>query len=68
MSRGMLADALAGAFGGRSHGRTAQSRRALIGLALDFWTWRRLDREGLDDKAAAALMARAVAASSGSGA
>lgn len=34
--------------------------RALVALALDFWTWQRLDREGLDDPAAAALMARAV--------
>lgn len=30
---------------------------ALTALALDFWTWQRLDREGLDDAAAAALMA-----------
>ena len=36
--------------------------RALVGLALDFWTWQRLDREGLDDAAAAALMAAVVAA------
>jgi AcrR family transcriptional regulator len=34
--------------------------RALVALALDFWTWQRLDREGLDDAAAAALMTRAV--------
>lgn len=34
--------------------------RALIALALDFWTWRRLAREGLGDAAAAALMADAV--------
>jgi AcrR family transcriptional regulator len=31
--------------------------RALVALALDFWTWRRLAREGLDDAAAAELMA-----------
>ena len=31
--------------------------RALVALALDFWTWDRLDREGLDDADAAALMA-----------
>jgi AcrR family transcriptional regulator len=55
-----LADALAGGFTGR--GRVAQRRRALIGLALDFSTWRRLDREGLDDNAASALMAEVVAA------
>jgi AcrR family transcriptional regulator len=34
--------------------------RPLVALALDFWTWQRLDREGLDDAAAAELMARAV--------
>jgi AcrR family transcriptional regulator len=32
----------------------------LVALALDFWTWRRLSREGLSDGAAAALMARAA--------
>lgn len=31
--------------------------RAVVALALDFWTWNRLDREGLDDAAAAELMA-----------
>jgi AcrR family transcriptional regulator len=35
--------------------------RALVALALDFWTWQRLDREGLDDDVAAALMTDAVA-------
>lgn len=35
--------------------------RALVAVALDFWTWQRLDGEGLDDAAAAALMARVVA-------
>lgn len=34
--------------------------RALVGLALDFWTWRRLDREGLGDAAASELMAKVV--------
>jgi hypothetical protein len=47
---------------GRDCGRAALRCRALVGLALDFSTWRRLDREGLDDSAAAALMAKAVAA------
>jgi AcrR family transcriptional regulator len=55
-----LADALAGGF--RRRGRRAHGQRALIRLALDFWTWRRLDREGLDDDTAADLMAEAVAA------
>jgi AcrR family transcriptional regulator len=35
-------------------------RRALIRLGLDFWTWQRLNREGFDDQAAAALMAEVV--------
>lgn len=48
-----LADALTAAL---------PERRALIRLALDFWTWRRLSAEGLDDTAAAALMTTAVAA------
>ena len=34
--------------------------RALIALALDFWTWQRLDGEGLDDAAAAELMTEVV--------
>ena len=33
--------------------------RPLVALALDFWTWERLSREGLDDAAAAALMTSA---------
>ncbi len=37
--------------------------RALVALALDFWTWQRLDREGLDGAAAAALMASVVSGS-----
>jgi AcrR family transcriptional regulator len=45
-----LADALAGDFD-----------RALVALALDFWTWQRLDREGLDDATAAARMTAAIA-------
>jgi AcrR family transcriptional regulator len=55
-----LADALASGFGAR--GLRAERVRALVGLAIDFWTWRRLDREGLDDAAAAALMTESVAA------
>jgi AcrR family transcriptional regulator len=35
--------------------------RAVIRLALDFWTWRRLDAEGLDDAAAAELMTAPLA-------
>jgi AcrR family transcriptional regulator len=54
-----LTDALAGGF--RSRGRRAERQRALIRLALDFWTWRRLNRGGLDDDTAADLMSEAVA-------
>lgn len=54
-----LADDLAAGFGHR--GRRAERAHALIRLALDFWTWRRLSREGLDDKAAGDLMAAAIA-------
>ena len=35
--------------------------RALIRVAVDFWTWRRLTHEGLDDEAAAEVMAAAIA-------
>lgn len=41
---------------GLSSGFERPGARALIALALDFWTWQRLDREGLDDSAAAGLM------------
>jgi AcrR family transcriptional regulator len=34
--------------------------RPLVALALDFWTWDRLAREGLDDAAAAELMVSAA--------
>ena len=54
-----LADGLAAAFAAR--GRRAERLSAMIRLALDFWTWRRLTREGLDDGAAAELMAAAIA-------
>jgi AcrR family transcriptional regulator len=54
-----LADRLAATFAAR--GRRARRLKALIRLALDFWTWRRLDREGLGDEAAADMMAAAVA-------
>ena len=53
-----LADDLTTAFGTR--GRRAERTGALIRLALDFWTWRRLSGEGLDDKTAAEVMAGAI--------
>jgi AcrR family transcriptional regulator len=55
-----LAGGLTAAFATR--GRRAERLNALIRLALDFWTWRRLGREGLDDEAAADLMTAAIAA------
>jgi AcrR family transcriptional regulator len=53
-----LARDLAAGFAAR--GQRAERLKALIQLALDFWTWRRLSREGLDDEAAAELMASAL--------
>ncbi len=41
-------------------GGDGRELRAVLALALDFWTWRRLAIEGLDDEAAAALMAETV--------
>jgi AcrR family transcriptional regulator len=38
---------------------------SLIALALDFWTWQRLDHQGLDDAAAAELMTGVVRGSAG---
>ena len=58
-----LADALAAGFADR--GRPSRAVRAAVALALDFWTWRRLTREGLNDKAAAHVMADAVRAAAG---
>jgi AcrR family transcriptional regulator len=55
-----LANALAAGFAPR--GRRAKSVRATVGLALDFWTWRRLAGEGMSDDDAAALMVGAVSA------
>ena len=53
-----LADALAAGF---AEGRRPRRQvGAAVALALDFWTWRRLAKEGLSDGAAARLMTRAV--------
>jgi AcrR family transcriptional regulator len=54
-----LTEALSDGF--RVRGRRAERLRALIRLALDFWTWRRLAREGFDDSGAANLMCDAIA-------
>ena len=57
---GSLGAALAAGFtqGGRSKARL----RAAVALAIDFWTWRRLAREGMSDADAAELMVGAVKA------
>jgi AcrR family transcriptional regulator len=52
-----LAEALAAGF---VDGRPRRELHAIVALALDFWTWRRLAKEGLSDAAAARLMAKAV--------
>jgi AcrR family transcriptional regulator len=39
--------------------------RPLIGVALDFWTWDRLNGEGMEDEAAADLMTEAIASVAG---
>ena len=54
-----LAAALAAPLSPR--GRPSKSLLGLLRVALDFWTWRRLATEGLDEAAAAKLMAAAVA-------
>jgi AcrR family transcriptional regulator len=55
-----LASRLAEGFG--LPGERTDRLRAMIALGLDFWSWHRLKREGVDDQAAAGLMANAVAA------
>ena len=57
-----LGEALASGFATRAR----RELRAAIAVALDFWTWRRLAREGLDDRSAARLMAGLVRAAAGS--
>jgi AcrR family transcriptional regulator len=54
-----LKKSLAAGFGAK--GAAGTRLRALIALALDFWTWQRLTQEGLTDKKAAELMASLVA-------
>jgi len=58
-----LADDLAAGFAGR--GRRAERLHALVRVAVDFWTWRRLTRDGLADEDAADLMTTAVAGGTG---
>jgi len=58
-----LADDLAAGFAVR--GRRAERLHALVRVAVDFWTWRRLTRDGLADEDAADLMTAAVAGGTG---
>jgi AcrR family transcriptional regulator len=60
---GGLEDALVAGFGPES-GEPARLR-AMIGVALAFWTWERLVAEGMKDEDAAELMTAAVAAAAG---
>ncbi len=55
-----LADVLAAGFGAKEAPAAARLR-AVVALALDFWTWSRLTGEGLGDDEAAELMAALVA-------
>jgi AcrR family transcriptional regulator len=55
-----LASALASGFA--PNGQSAKGVRAVIALALDFWTWRRLADEGMSDEDAAALMVGGIEA------
>jgi hypothetical protein len=55
-----LASALAAGFG--LGGPGGERLRAVIRLAVDFWTWRRLTEAGLGDDDAAGAMSEAAAA------
>lgn len=56
----LLASTLAEGFAPR--GSIAKRQRAMLALALNFWTWRRLTEEGFSDPEAADLMVRSVVA------
>lgn len=58
-----LTDTLAAGFATR--GQHARRVRAAVALALDFWTWRCLTHQGLDDELAADLMVDAVTTAAG---
>jgi hypothetical protein len=59
-----LAEALAAGF--RPDRQRLAVTRASVRLALDFWTWRRLAEQHLDDQEAADLMVDAVSGAAGS--
>lgn len=50
-----IADDVAAAWGGA--GEVGRDVRVLAGLAVDFWVWRALDRQGLTPEEAAGVMA-----------
>lgn len=52
---------LAGLGATLADGLARPDAHTLVALALDFWTWQRLAAEGLDDEAAATLMAGVAA-------
>ena len=60
---GGLADAVTSGFD-LERDRAARVR-AMVAVALDFWTWKRLDGQGLGDEATAELMTDAVASVAG---
>lgn len=62
-ARAELAAALAAGF--KTRGRRAERIAAILAVALDFWTWRRLDQQGLDDAGAADLMSGVIACIAG---
>jgi AcrR family transcriptional regulator len=64
-TRDAFLDWLAGELAGGFEPPSGDQLRAIIGLALDFWTWDRLTGEGLDDDEAASVMTDAVAAVAG---
>ena len=64
-TRDAFLDWLAGELAGVFEPSSGDQLRAIIGLALDFWTWDRLTGEGLDDDEAASVMTDAVAAVAG---
>lgn len=56
--RAQIADELTAGFGRR--GKPRERLRALLGLAVEFWTWHHLHERGLGDREAAELMAASV--------
>jgi AcrR family transcriptional regulator len=66
-TRDALLDGLAGALtdGFEDPVTSREHLRTMIRLALDFWTWERLEADGLDDADKAQLMTEAVGAIAG---